>query len=1205
MIKKEITEHEIKLSGFQKIQADINKTAQEIANYEEQLKDLKVRKTILIEEGKKESAEYKNIQKEIQTVTKSLKDQRQAMDAHYSKLKLGEMSYSQLKKRASELASQLKRTSQAAEPERYAKLKDELDRVTNQMGKVQVGAKQAGNVFQNMGTFARNALSVFAGNIMTKGVQALGQLVGKAKEFVKEGMEMAAKAEGVQTAFNKLNDKNLLSDLRTATKGTVNDLALMQAAVKAENFQIPLEGLGSLLKFAQQRAQETGESVDYLTESIVNGIGRKSPLILDNLGISTERLRNKVKEVGDFSTAAIAIVNEELEKQGDLALTSADKAQQSAVKWENAQLRVGQRFKWLKDAWDDVSGFFADTISKIAGDTRTANERFEEQVNTVVNLEAKVRPLAQRYDELKSKVGLTVTEQTELTKVTKELARAFPSAVTEMDKYGNALSINTEKIYKYLAAEKARLNYVHRDAIKDAREDQRDAESDIVDLQKEEDAARTIMDYWQAQVDKFNKTGGLTRIQESYLRELEKATEKFNKANGKLIERQEDLLGIETQLSELTGKSLDEFIQRSIFNDMSKEALTEWIADEENAKNDFIDIAKEVLAAKRDIEDPGGDNGGSGGKASAWSLNNDEAYQQQRLALKQQHLAGEIATEKEYKDQLLQLEIDTLAQRIALNQDSADTLQSLNEQLTDKLIEQQKGRTETELRLNKLIEDAQTDLIEKERQAHQQRLEEYDLDGTNRERMTQTQLNALEILERQHRANLDKIENDAIAAAINDLQAEFDRKLTLRKTQQNEELAALGDNARARKALEEEHQREIEAMTAEHLQTLMTRLQDAINSGTFEGLNIGDAILSEEQKQELEKRLEEVGLKLSEILAAAGAVKSGEKESEFSAAGAKMDLFGLTPDDWNLLFQHLEEGKLRIEDMFAAMTVMLSALKIYDSFVTASENRQLEQSRKTNDKKKDQLKKRLDAGRMSQEQYNTAIEAMDAEYDRQKEDLEKRQARRQKTQSIIDSLINTAVGVTAALRSANIPLSVVIGAMGAVQTALIAAQPVSGREKGGFVVEREQDGKMFNAEFAPRKRGKITKPTILAGENGDEYVIPASGMDNPTLSPIIRSIEDARLRGNLREFNFSNIQPVQVVGRETGGFAGTSSTETNQANTEQMTESNIPPALLEVLQKLSKQLDRPITAIVTLLGKGGLLEKMEEYERTKNKGKIA
>ena len=87
--------------------------------------------------------------------------------------------------------------------------------------------------------------------------------VSKVIDFAKECIKLAEEAEGVKTAFDRLNEPGLLSELRTATKGTVNDLDLMKAAVQANNFNIPLKTLGSLLEFAHQRAKDTGQSVDY------------------------------------------------------------------------------------------------------------------------------------------------------------------------------------------------------------------------------------------------------------------------------------------------------------------------------------------------------------------------------------------------------------------------------------------------------------------------------------------------------------------------------------------------------------------------------------------------------------------------------------------------------------------------------------------------------------------------------------------------------------------------------------------------------------------------------------------------------------------------------------------------------------------------------------------------------------------------------
>lgn len=95
-------------------------------------------------------------------------------------------------------------------------------------------------------------------------------------------------------AFEALDRPDLLDNLRKATKGTVNDLELMKAANMAKDFRIPLEDLGKYLEFAQLKAQQTGQSVEYMTNSIVTGLGRKSVLILDNLGLSAAEINEQM-----------------------------------------------------------------------------------------------------------------------------------------------------------------------------------------------------------------------------------------------------------------------------------------------------------------------------------------------------------------------------------------------------------------------------------------------------------------------------------------------------------------------------------------------------------------------------------------------------------------------------------------------------------------------------------------------------------------------------------------------------------------------------------------------------------------------------------------------------------------------------------------------------------------------------------------------
>lgn len=165
--------------------------------------------------------------------------------------------------------------------------------------------------------------------------------------FSKEAMKLSASMEGIKKGFDQIGNKALLEDLRKATHNTVTDMQLMATAVKASNFQIPLNQLAKLLEFASARAIQTGQSVDYLVESIIMGIGRKSPLILDNLGISAVRLREVLKGAGaevstvaDIAGAVGKIAAEELAKMGGMAETTAVKFQQFTVVAEE-----------LKTAW--------------------------------------------------------------------------------------------------------------------------------------------------------------------------------------------------------------------------------------------------------------------------------------------------------------------------------------------------------------------------------------------------------------------------------------------------------------------------------------------------------------------------------------------------------------------------------------------------------------------------------------------------------------------------------------------------------------------------------------------------------------------------------------------------------------------------------------------------------------------------------------
>lgn len=218
-------------------------------------------------------------------------------------------------------------------------------------------AKMAVVIAANTAAFGRSLqtaqtqLKDFATGAQKIGVTLAGLFaIKEIAAFTFEVSKLAGEADGVQAAFDKLpNATRLMLDLKEATGGTVSELDLMKRAVQASNFGISMESLPKLLEFAAVRAQQTGQSVDYLVDSIVTGIGRKSPLILDNLGISAVALKDKMNgvaiataDVGQVADAVGKIAGDSLVSMGKLAETTAIQTQQVSAAWDDTKVAIGR-----------------------------------------------------------------------------------------------------------------------------------------------------------------------------------------------------------------------------------------------------------------------------------------------------------------------------------------------------------------------------------------------------------------------------------------------------------------------------------------------------------------------------------------------------------------------------------------------------------------------------------------------------------------------------------------------------------------------------------------------------------------------------------------------------------------------------------------------------------------------------------------------
>lgn len=215
-----------------------------------------------------------------------------------------------------------------------------------------LAVKIAADTAEFKGALAKtqNELKRFQGNIGTLAAQ-IGVAFGaqEVAQFVLEVSKLAGQAEGVKAAFDRLpGSTKLMLDLKDATHGTVSELDLMKRSVQAANFGISLRALPKLLEFATLRAQQTGQSVDYLVDSIITGIGRKSPLILDNLGISAVALKEKMDgvsiataDVGDVAEAVGKIAEDNLKTMGEFSENTQSKVERLNASWTNFKVTIG------------------------------------------------------------------------------------------------------------------------------------------------------------------------------------------------------------------------------------------------------------------------------------------------------------------------------------------------------------------------------------------------------------------------------------------------------------------------------------------------------------------------------------------------------------------------------------------------------------------------------------------------------------------------------------------------------------------------------------------------------------------------------------------------------------------------------------------------------------------------------------------------
>lgn len=155
-------------------------------------------------------------------------------------------------------------------------------------------------------------------------------------------------------------------------------------------------------------------------------------------------------------------------------------------------------------------------------------------------------------------------------------------------------------------------------------------------------------------------------------------------------------------------------------------------------------------------------------------------------------------------------------------------------------------------------------------------------------------------------------------------------------------------------------------------------------------------------------------------------------------------------DDWT---DKLEKFQKYVSNIGGAISDIFSEV---NDMMSAQEDEQMKQYEKNNEAKKERLQERLDAGLISQEDYNDQVAAMDEELAQKQAELELKQAKRDKALALFNAIINTALSISNALGSLPPPLSFIMAglsaALGAVQIAAIASEPLPEAARGALLV---------------------------------------------------------------------------------------------------------------------------------------------------------
>lgn len=1181
MANKHLTEDEIRYTVDVKT-ADAQKA---IYTLEQQSKKLRSENKARLSQmisleaaGRKESETYRNLKKQYSETSKEIRTLTNRIGEQTSQINILDMSMVQLKKQQKSLQKEMDNTVKSLNPEAYGVLEHRLMDVNARISELKQNAKSLGELASD-----DTVNGVLLGNLLTKGAELFGEKAREFKDSIAElingGLEMAEQADGVTKAFNGLNQEGLLDNLRKATKGTVNDVQLMTAAVQANDFRIPLEDLGKYLEFAQLKAQQTGQSVDYMTNSIVTGLGRKSPLILDNLGISAAEISEKTKETGDFMKAVAEIVDTQLAEAGETYISAADRAAQKTVELQNAQKTLGDEILPLKEQWDDAyADMQLNTISLISwcvkhqgvvktlGILLTAFTVVAIATSNAIKTNIVVTKGAAAAQQAWNVICATGTG---LLKLLQAGFYLLTGRVTLAKNAWTAMNATMKaSVFGLIAAGVTVLSL----KLWDMHKKQKEAAASAKELETMERDLNAQVNEQTAKVKQLNETMRNEKIS------MDRRKEALNELK-KIIPGYNGLLSEEGRLTRDNKSAIDDYLV-SLKKEISLKAYKDKLVDLYKQRSDLED--------KRDEQDK-----------TYHDVKTDNILHPQNSFMRGVSKFFGTDTETNAKKALYNTEqqIDRVNGKI----------DELNSKIADIGIVTPKkargngggrtgnhtgtgGHTRTtnttskpnpdDIASKKFSENRQAD-IDAANQDYQQDLNNWNM-ALAQKKVSQEKYDlAMQALKTQHTANILAIEtsyseqsqNIGIAdgakkKALQEKQqanlraaeqAHFEQQVTVEQAYQDA-LAKVMEQGETQQVLTLEQQRD------QKLEVLKGYYQAALNMAKQNGEDTTQlekaykdvqAQIKKEYTTKQNELLDEQDEKKKQARQALGFDQQSEYDRQLLQLKQALDNQYITQQEYEEKVQQLKRDSFMKQAQYYT--------NLFSNAVTSLQNAEMAN-----------VDAKYDA-EIKAAEGNTALqEKLEKKKANEKLKIQKKYADVNFAMQVAQIVSNTAVSIMKALADlgpiAGPVAAALMGVTGAAQLVVanaerqkvkrmtlngsasgsssVGSRVASGRESGGRIdVEREQDGKHFNAEYAPGKRGYVDHPTVIVGEGprgrSKEWVASNAALENPTIAPLINLMDAAQRAGQIRTFDMSKYL-MAMQGRALGGSIARQSARTSQ-----------------------------------------------------------